>query len=41
MKDFLKWLNNDRLFEIETLDGFYFKINFKIDFNPFKNLFRK
>jgi hypothetical protein len=50
MKDFFKWLNNDRLFETETMDGFYLKINLKTDFNlqwfmgyfyPFKNFFEK
>jgi hypothetical protein len=50
MNDFVQWLNNGRLFEIETLDGFNFKINLKIDFNlkwfldyfnQFKNFFRK
>jgi hypothetical protein len=41
INDFFKWLNNDRLFEMETLDEFYLKINFKIDFNQFKNFFRK
>ncbi|CAF4292261.1 unnamed protein product, partial [Adineta steineri] len=48
--DLLKWLNNDRLFEMKTLDGFRLKINLKTDFNlkwftgyfyQFKNYFRK
>ncbi|CAF3266519.1 unnamed protein product [Rotaria socialis] len=33
MKDFFKWLNNDRLFEMKTLDEFSLKIDLKIDFN--------
>ena len=48
--DFFQWLNNNRLFQMKTLDGFNLKINFKTDFNlkwftgyfdQFKNFFRK
>lgn len=36
IEHFFYWLNNDRLFEIKTLDEFYLKMNFKLDFNQFK-----
>ncbi|UJR26422.1 hypothetical protein I4U23_007754 [Adineta vaga] len=48
--DLFNWLNNDRLYEIETLDGFRLKINLITDFNlnwflgyfdQLKNFFRK
>ncbi|CAF4248306.1 unnamed protein product, partial [Rotaria sp. Silwood2] len=50
IKDFFNWLNNDRLFEMKTLDEFYLKINLKSNFNlkwftgyfnQFKNFFKK
>ncbi|CAF3326597.1 unnamed protein product [Rotaria sp. Silwood1] len=50
IKDFFNWINNDRLFEMKTLDEFCLKINLKTDFNlkwltgyfnQFDNFFKK